>query len=61
MFYHLYFQNSVQRNISLQFARVALRPPLPEITFRNAYLNNSEFKIEDFNFRDLFMKISDVD
>lgn len=26
MFYHLYFQKSVHRNISLQFAGVALRP-----------------------------------
>jgi hypothetical protein len=34
---------------------------MPEMSFRNAYLNNCEFKVEDFNFQQLFVQIDDIE
>jgi len=61
MLQHLFFQESVTRSISLQFPRLSNQEAIPNFKFRNAYLNNQEFKIESFDFGALFTKIGDVD
>lgn len=57
LFHHVYFLENIQSNICLTFSDSVT----PDMEFRNAYVNQFEFKIEDFDFGKLFQKVTDID